>query len=137
MTDFLLANWLWVALAMASALGLSWSFARSAAVALEPSRAVQVIEREGGVFLDIRSAAEFSRGHIVRAVNLPAEEIPKRAKEIGRYKEKPVVVVCQQGIRAKHAVRKLVELGFQKPATLAGGMNAWRDAQLPLTSKKK
>lgn len=137
MTEFLLANWHWAALAMASALGLSWSFARSAAVALEPSRAVQVIEREGGVFLDIRSPAEFSRGHIVRSVNLPADEIPKRAKEIGRYKEKPVVVVCQQGIRAKHAVRKLVELGFQKPATLAGGMNAWRDAQLPLASKKK
>ena len=91
MTDFLLANWHWVALALASGGGLAWSFIRGAAVALEPGLAVQYVERESGLFLDIRSSAEFGRGHIIRAVNLPAEEIPKRAKEINRYKEKPVV----------------------------------------------
>ena len=137
MTDFLLANWHWVALALASGGGLSWSFARSAVVSLEPGRAVQIVERENGVFLDVRSSAEFARGHIVRAVNLPADDIPKRVKEISRYKEKPVVTVCQSGVRAKHAVRKLAELGFQKPAALSGGMSAWRDAQLPIAAAKK
>lgn len=137
MTDFLLANWFWLALAMASAGGLSWSFARGAAASLEPGLAVQTVEREGGVFLDIRSAEEFARGHIVRAVNLPADDIAKRAKEINRHKEKPVVVVCQNGMRARQTVRKLGELGFQRPVILSGGMTAWRDAQLPLATRKK
>ena len=137
MTDFLLANWHWVALALASGGGLAWSFIRTAAVSLEPGLAVQIVERESGVFLDVRSSAEFNRGHIVRAINLPAEEIPKRVKEISRYKEKPVITVCQSGMRAKQAVRKLAELGFQKPAALSGGMTAWREAHLPLSAKKK
>ena len=136
MTDFLLANWHWVALALASGGGLAWSFIRGAAVALEPGLAVQYVERESGLFLDIRSSAEFGRGHIIRAVNLPAEEISKRAKEISRYKEKPVVTVCQNGMRSRQAVRKLAELGFTKPAVLSGGMAAWRDAHLPISAKK-
>ena len=137
MADFLLANWFWLALAAASAGGLSWSFVRGAAVALEPGLAVQVVEREGGVFLDIRSAEEFARGHIVRAVNLPVDDIAKRAREISRHKEKPVVVVCQNGMRSRQTVRKLAELGFQRPAALSGGMAAWRDAQLPTATRKK
>ena len=137
MTDFLLANWHWVFLAMLSGFGLSWSFARTAAATLEPGLAVQIVEREGGVFVDIRSAPEFARGHIVRSVNLPADEIPQRAKELNRYKEKPIVAVCQNGMRSKQAARKLAELGFTRPAALAGGMAAWREAHLPLSAKKK
>ena len=137
MTDFLLANWHWLALALLSGGGLAWSFARTAAVTLEPGLAVQIVEREGGVFVDIRSGAEFARGHIARSVNVPVDEIPQRAKEINRYKEKPVITVCQNGMRSKQAVRKLVELGFTKPAALSGGMSAWREAHLPLSAKKK
>ena len=137
MLDFVLANWFWVALAVGAGGVLSWSFARGAMPSLEPGLAVQTVEREGGVFVDVRSAAEFGRGHITRAVNLPADQVDNRHKDLNRHKTKPVVVVCQNGMRARQSARKLADLGFKHAAVLSGGMNAWRDAQLPLAGPRK
>ncbi|MEO7009287.1 MAG: rhodanese-like domain-containing protein, partial [Caldimonas sp.] len=44
----------------------------------------------------------------------------------------PVVVVCPTGSRAPGAVALLKKLGFENARALAGGLSAWRAANLPV-----
>ncbi|MEO6030690.1 MAG: rhodanese-like domain-containing protein, partial [Burkholderiaceae bacterium] len=47
-------------------------------------------------------------------------------------KSLPLVVVCPTGSRALRAVATLKSLGFENARALAGGLGAWRDANLPV-----
>ena len=45
---------------------------RKAGPALSINEAVQLVNSEGGIFLDIRDAADYARGHITDALHIPA-----------------------------------------------------------------
>ena len=137
MSEFLLTNTFWIGLMTLSAFGLAWTFAREAKLALPPQQAVLQVEREGGVFLDVRPPSDFSAGHVPGARNVPVEELGAKAASIDRYKKKPVVVVCQNGSQSKKAVKQLQADGFAQALILAGGLNAWINDQFPLQGKKK
>ncbi len=85
--------------------------------------------------LDVRSAAEHAGGHIGGVKLAPLPELKARLATLGLDRDRPVVAVCQTGHRSKPAVRLLQREGFQA-RQLAGGMNAWRRARLPMTRPK-
>jgi len=69
--------------------------------------------------LDVRSAAEWARGHLAGAVHLPVDDV---RKGLGRLpKDRPIVVHCRSGFRAHLAVRILKEHGFAQVFNLTGG----------------
>ena len=136
MQEFLLHNLFWLFLATASFTGLVWTFVRGGKINLSPQAAILAVSRGGGLFLDIRSAAEFSGGHIPRSQNIPSSELPARTAAISKFKKSPVVVVCPNGHQARKTVRQLADGGFSNVHILSGGIAAWRDANLPLFSKK-
>lgn len=135
MADFLLANIGWVLLAAGASAGLAWTMARDVAQSVEYSDAVLWVKNGKGIFVDIRSAADFGRGRIAQARNIPAEELKNRASEIDRWRDKPVVLVCQNGMQSRRRTRELAEAGFSQVRAMRGGMAAWTDAQLPVFSK--
>jgi rhodanese-related sulfurtransferase len=49
-----------------------------------------------------------------------------------RYKDKPVIVYCEQGTSASGAMRELSQLGFGQVVNLRGGLRAWRAEHLPV-----
>jgi rhodanese-related sulfurtransferase len=105
-------------------------------LAVAPTDAVKLINNDA-VVLDTRSAESFSRGHIVGARNVPMDELDGHLEKLARFKDKPVVAVCDAGITSSKAVNTLRNSGFESVYNLKGGMNAWGQAGLPVVSGKK
>lgn len=137
MEAFLLDNVFWLMLAAASASGLIWTFARAEQWSLSPQAASLLANREGGLFVDVRPPAEFAAGHIAKARNIPASELESKLDTLNKYREKPVIVVCQNGMRGRTAAAQLRKANFTQVRVLAGGVGGWLDAQLPLSKKKE
>lgn len=96
------------------------------------------LANSGALVLDVRDAGEYEAGHIIDSRNIPAKEIAERAGEsLKKFKEKPVIVICENGFASASAVKALRTLGFSKVATLRGGLRTWRQENLPLVKGKK
>jgi len=52
--------------------------------------------------------------------------------DLPKNKALPLVVVCATGSRSSRAVGALNKLGFANVRPLAGGLKAWREANLPV-----
>ncbi len=79
----------------------------------------------------MRDAAEFARGSLPNARNIPFGELAGRAaKEL--KKDRPVIVLCNAGNIAGRAAAQLRAAGLSEVYVLAGGLNAWREAGLPV-----
>jgi rhodanese-related sulfurtransferase len=87
---------------------------------------------QGALVLDIRKPEEFAAGHVNGAKHLSSEKILTAGDEFKRFKEKPVVVICDSGSLASAAVRQLTNQGFTKAFTLRGGFAGWRAENLPV-----
>lgn len=92
----------------------------------------QLINSKNALVLDVRDTGEFAAGIITGSRNIPLAALASRISEIIKYKTKPVVVVCQSGARSAKAVAQLQKEGFTEVYNLSGGINAWRQAGLPL-----
>ena len=69
---------------------------------------VEALPRDGSVILlDTRTPAEYGRGHIEGAVNLPLDELRERLPELERGK--PIYVNCHSGLRSYLACRILMQ----------------------------
>jgi glyoxylase-like metal-dependent hydrolase (beta-lactamase superfamily II)/rhodanese-related sulfurtransferase len=79
--------------------------------------------------LDVRTPAEVAEGYIKGAVNIPIDELPKKAEEIPREKE--VVAYCRSGVRSALATMYLRARGF-KVNTLDHGIHEWEEAGYPI-----
>ena len=97
-----------------------------------PIQAVQLLNRENAVPLDIRGAADFKSGHILNAVNIPLADLKSRASELKKYTDRPIVVYCASGTTSPAAVKTLTAEGFTNVYSLKGGVQAWRSDDLPL-----
>ena len=60
--------------------------------------------------LDVRTAAEYERGHIPNTVNIPLDKLRTRLDELD--KTKPLYVNCQSALRSYVACRILTQHGF-------------------------
>lgn len=90
------------------------------------------LQNSGALLVDVRDSAEYEAGHIIEARHIPAAEIASRAESLKKFKEKPVIVYCDVGSASATAARQLRESGFNKVVTLSGGLNSWRQENLPL-----
>lgn len=97
---------------------------------------VSLINKEGGIVVDVRDNKDFKLGHIAGAVNIPYSSLDSRVGELESHKEKPVVIVCKIGQHAGAAGRKLRALGFADVRRLGGGMAEWTGASLPVVKGK-
>ncbi len=89
--------------------------------------------------IDVRTPVEFRELHADIAHNLPLDRLdPKRLQSEGEVsKAQPVYVVCRSGNRAAQACQKLAAAGYDKVVNVAGGMQAWEAAGLPVVRGKK
>jgi rhodanese-related sulfurtransferase len=134
-------NHLVLHLALVGTLGLIvWSFINPRVTGyhhIDPQGAVPLLNREGGVMLDVRETKEFQEGHVVNAVHIPINTLEKRHVELIRHKDKPVIVTCRSGSRSAAACKMLRKAGFEQVYMMNGGMLSWESAKLPVTRKKK
>lgn len=94
--------------------------------------ATQLINRSDALVVDLRSAQDYAKGHILGAKNIPLADLERRAGELDRHKAKPVILHCGDGNRAGGGVATLRRKGFDSVHNLAGGYAAWQQAGLPV-----
>ena len=82
--------------------------------------------------LDVRTADEYSEGHIANAknVNIMADDFDAQVATLD--KTKPVLVYCKVGGRSAKAATRLKELGFTNIIDLDGGFNSWSNDNKPI-----
>ena len=101
-----------------------------------PLRVTQLVNHDSAQVVDVCTDKEFSEGHIPDAVSLPLSSLKADAdKKLAKSKDKPVIVSCRSGNRAKSAAKKLSKLGFKDIYILSGGNAAWQKENLPMSKK--
>ena len=122
-----------ITIALASGSLLMWPVVQGAATAgLNPAGAVQLINREKAVVIDICDAGEFAAGHVGGAKNIPLAELEGRLSAMVKNKALPVILVCQSGARSGRALAIAKKLGYDKAQSLGGGLAGWKAAGLPV-----
>ncbi|NML43823.1 rhodanese-like domain-containing protein [Ramlibacter sp. G-1-2-2] len=130
---FLIHNWSLVLIAVVSGGMLIWPVvSKGTRGGLSPNDAVQMMNRERAVIVDVCETEEFAAGHVAGARNIPLGQLEQRLPEVVKNKALPVILVCKSGGRAQRAERIAKSLGYDKAVVLAGGLGAWKDANLPL-----
>ena len=99
---------------------------------LSPTDAVTLINRSNAVVLDVRDEAEFAGGHIAEAFHIPLANLKDRVVELKKYKNKPILLNCQSGMRSAKACAILRHAEFTHVHNLDGGLLAWVAAKLPV-----
>ena len=132
--NFFIENWYLFAAALVSGSLLIWpilSQGTTGGIKVSAADAVQLINRERAVLIDVSEPAEYAAGHVAGSRNVPLASL-EGSRELPKNKSLPLVVVCPTGTRAPRAVAVLRKLGFENARSLAGGLNAWRAANLPV-----
>jgi rhodanese-related sulfurtransferase len=131
--NFFIDNWYLVLVALVSgAMLLLPVFREAAGGSLTAARAVQLINREKAVVVDVSEPDEFAAGHVGGAKNVPLGQLEERLPQVVKNKTVPLVLVCAKGARAQRAVAVAKKLGYEKAEALAGGLKAWREASMPV-----
>ena len=103
---------------------------------ITPVKATELINHENAVVIDVRPAADFSQGHIINAVNIPATTLSGQINQLQKYKGKPIIVSCRSGAQSSVACKQLIKEGFENVHNLKGGILNWQSENLPVTKKK-
>jgi rhodanese-related sulfurtransferase len=132
--SFFIENWTLILLAVVSGGMLLWPALSGTAGAgsLNPTQAVQLINRDKAVVLDVCSPEEFAAGHVTGAKSVPLDELEAKLPGLVKNKATPVILVCASGMRSRRAVATAKKLGYENAHSLSGGMGAWRAASLPV-----
>ena len=110
------------------------------ATAMVPFVAMEDLARrvEGGdagcIVLDVREREAFAAGHIPGAKHLPRGQLELRVDDELPDPTARIVTACEFGRISTLAAATLRTLGFLHASALDGGMKAWREAGLPLTT---
>jgi rhodanese-related sulfurtransferase len=134
---FIIDNWQLFAVAIGSAAMLFWPQIKGAAGGtLTAAGAVQLINREKAVVVDVSEADEFATGHVNNSKNVPFSQLDEKLTSLVKNKDLPLILVCTSGVRSNRAVAVAKKLGFTNAQSMAGGLKAWREANLPLEKLK-
>lgn len=102
---------------------------------LTPAAAVQLMNNDDIVVLDVREPSETAAGKITKAIQIPVGAVKTRIAELDKHKNKTVLVYCKTGARSGAACKELSNNGFDKVYSLNGGLLAWQEAHLPISKK--
>lgn len=97
--------------------------------------AIRLINDREPIIVDVRPAPDFKRSHLLNAINIPLAKFDSRASEIGKDKNRPVLLYDMMGGGAGEAAEKLKKLGHAEAYPLRGGFNGWLGASMPVTAK--
>jgi rhodanese-related sulfurtransferase len=103
---------------------------------VDPLGATDLINRREAAVIDVRPSADYAKGHIINAVNIPMNGFRNQTGTLAKFKTKPVVISCRSGSQSQMACGILRKQGFEEVYNLRGGVMAWQNANLPLTRKK-
>ena len=132
--SFLINNWLLVVLALGSGLLLVLPMLQgSAGAGIGVTDAVQIMNRDKAMVIDVCQPEEFAQAHVRQAINLPLAQIATQLQSVAKDKSRPLIFVCAAGARSLRAMSEAKKLGYEQVYSLQGGLKAWKEANLPVS----
>ncbi|MBX3709847.1 MAG: rhodanese-like domain-containing protein [Gammaproteobacteria bacterium] len=101
---------------------------------LNPAQVTQLINRENAVVIDIRQHDAYRNGHIIDAQSVVPREIQQNLKKLEKFKNRPIIVVSNANNESQKIAALLLKHGYNA-YSLAGGIRAWIEAQMPLVKE--
>ncbi len=138
LSEFIVHHWpLWVALLIILLVIFANEFIenKKSAEQVSSSNAVDLINHEGAVVLDLRPLETYSTGHIINAIQASEEDF--KLPKIMKLKNKLIILVCAQGVQSQSLAKRLRVQGFSNPKVLSGGMASWISGGLPVVKGRK
>lgn len=130
--DFITENILLIVVFIGSAILLAFpSLARTKNAGLNPTDVVIKVNEKNAQLVDVRTPDEYAKGTLAGSINIPAADLISKINSLD--KNRPVILICQNGRRAQQALKTLKGKGFGELYTLEGGIVAWQQAKLPLS----
>lgn len=102
---------------------------------VQPAAAKALLDGRRAVFLDVREPDEHAAERIPGARLAPLSRFDAAAVDIPAGA--PVVVHCRSGKRSREAAARLAAAGCANIHDLAGGIEAWKQAGLPVIASTK
>ena len=102
---------------------------------IEPNELTTLINRENAILVDLRPKEDYDAGHIMSALNYPHQDFENQMHELDRYKERPIILVCDMGRNSANIGEKLKKADFKNIFRLNGGMMTWTQENLPVVQK--
>ena len=97
------------------------------------------------ILIDIREPDEYQAGYIEHAVNMPRGVLEMRIYQhpsvlqhcdtlvaLEALSQHEIYLICRSGGRSALAALSLQNMGFPHVFSIAGGMQAWQDANFPI-----
>lgn len=75
--------------------------------------------------VDVRPPDLFAESHVPGSVNIPQDELPRRAGELPGDRDAAMVMVCGIGKFSKHTTLYLKSMGYRNVRSLKGGLGEW------------
>ena len=104
---------------------------------LRPAELVALMNRDNALVIDLSPSGDFDKGHIAGSKSIQPSQFDPESKQLTAAKALPVVVVCRTGMTAGGSAKRLKKAGFEKVYVLEGGIQAWRQAELPLVKGRR
>jgi phage shock protein E len=83
------------------------------------------IASENYILVDVRTAEEYTEGHLVGALNIDYFSATF-SEDIGKLGfETPVLVYCRSGNRSGKSMKIMYDMGFKEVKNLIGGYKGW------------
>lgn len=74
--------------------------------------ATPVAQKAEGIWIDVRSVAEYQQGHLENALNITNEHIGEKIPTIAPNKDTPIHLYCRSGSRAEVVKTTLTNMGY-------------------------
>lgn len=101
-----------------------------------PADAVRLINR-GAAVVDVREPAAWAAGHIVNSRNHAAAALKDNPELLAKQRKKALLLVCDTGMSSARAAAELRKQGYEQVLSLRGGLNAWRQENLPVVREEE
>ncbi len=103
---------------------------------ITPTVAAQlIVEKENLMIVDVRTPAERDQAAIENSILIPVRQVLQGNHSFS--KKEPVLVYCAVGGRSFYAAKYLISRGYEEVYNLAGGIDAWLKAGLPVIKEQK
>ena len=102
---------------------------------IEPNELTRLVNKENAILIDLRKKEDYEDGHIMTALNYPHQEFDNHKYKLDKFKERPIILVCDMGRNSANIGEKLKKAEFKRTFRLNGGMMTWMQENLPVIQK--
>ncbi len=128
---FMNEQWLLVSILCVLIYAFTWTEKSKGGKGVSVHGMTQLINQDEGVVLDLRDTADFRKGHIVDAINIPFSKLADQLTSLEKHKAKTLILIDKMGQHSGSAGRTLRKHGFNV-CRLNGGISEWQSQNLPL-----